>query len=51
MKLVKGGFFEGETITVEIDGKQIERKVRYNRMDGLYIVYKNMKYFKYELED
>ena len=48
IKLVKGGFFEGKTITIEIDGKQMERKVKYNRMDGLYIVYQNRKYFEYE---
>ena len=38
-KLIKGEFFENQIITVEIDKKQIERKVKYNRMDGLYIVY------------
>ena len=48
MKLLNGRFLEGEKITVEIDGKQIERKVKYNRMDGLYIIYKNRKYFEYE---
>ena len=51
MKLVRGRFFEGETVTVKIDRKLIERKVRYNRADGLYIVYQNMKYFKNELEE
>ena len=48
MKLIKGDFFEHQTITVEIDGKQVNRKVRYSRMDGLYIVYQNKKYFQYE---
>lgn len=47
-KLVKGNFFEGQAITIEIDGKQMERKVKYSRMDGLYIVYQNRKYFEYE---
>ena len=50
MKIIKGRFLEGEKITVEIDGKQIERKVKYNRMDGLYIVYQNKKYFEYECD-
>ena len=51
MKKIKGEFFEGQTVTVEIDGQPVERKVRYNRPDGLYIVYKNRKYFEYELEE
>lgn len=50
MKLIEGKFFEGETIVAEFDGKRIKRKVRYNRMDGLYIVYRNMKYFCYECD-
>ena len=48
MKYIKGKFLEDEKVTVEIDGKQIERKVKYNRMDGLYIIYQNRKYFEYE---
>lgn len=50
MKLLKGNFYENELITIEIDGKQIERKVKYNRMDGLYIIYQNRKYFEYECD-
>ena len=49
-KLIKGGFCENEKIIIEIEGKQVERKVRYNRMDGLYIVYNNRKYFEYECD-
>ena len=48
LKLINGYFYENEIITVEIDGKQIERKVKYNRKDGLYIIYQNRKYFEYE---
>ena len=48
MEYVKGDFFQGQMITVRIDGKEIERKVRYNNSDGLYIVYQNRKYFEYE---
>lgn len=51
MKKIKGRFLEGESVTVEIAGRPVERKVRYNRTDGLYIVYKNTKYFEYELEE
>ena len=50
MKLIKGNFYEHETITVEINGKQIERKVKYNHMDGLYITYQSRKYFHYECD-
>lgn len=39
---------ENKEVTVEIEGKQINRKVRYNRNDGLYIIYQNKKYFEYE---
>lgn len=48
MQIIKGRFLEGEKITIEIDGKQVERKIKYNRTDGLYIVYQNRKYFEYE---
>lgn len=51
MTIVKGLFFEGEKITIEVDGKVIERKVRYNRTDGLYFIYQNKKYFKYEFKE
>ena len=50
MKLIKGNFYEGEVITVEINGQQVTRKVRCNRADGLYIVYRNRKYFEYECD-
>ena len=50
MKLIKGLFIEGGLITIEIDGKQIERKVRYDRQCGLYIIYKNRMYFEYECD-
>lgn len=48
MEYVKGDFFQGQMVTVRIDGKEIERKVRYNHLDGLYILYQNRKYFEYE---
>ena len=48
MEYVKGDFFQGQMVTVRIDGKEIERKVRYNHFDGLYILYQNRKYFEYE---
>jgi hypothetical protein len=48
IEYIKGDLVENGRVTIEIDGKQIERVVRYNRTDGLYIVYKNNKYFEYE---
>lgn len=50
IKFIKGDMVEGGRVTLEIDGKQIERVVRYNRMDGLYFMYKNYKYFEYECD-
>lgn len=50
MMLLSGNFYEGETITVNIDGNVISRKVKYNNKDGLYIMYKNRKQFEYECD-
>lgn len=50
IKLISGDMIEGGKVTIEIDGKQIKRVIRYNRMDGLYFVYNNMKYFEYECD-
>lgn len=50
MVLLSGNFYEGETITVNIDGNVISRKVKYNNKDGLYIMYKNRKHFEYECD-
>lgn len=48
VKYIRGEFFEGQEVTLSINGTEVTRKVRYNKMDGLYIVYKNRKYFQYE---
>ena len=48
VEYIKGDIVENGKITVEIDGKQIERVVRHNKEVGLYIVYKNTMYFEYE---
>ena len=50
MKYIDGCFLEGKVVTVEIDGKQIRRKVKHNRVDGLYIIYHNQKYFESECD-
>ena len=50
MMLLSGNFYEGETITVSIDGNVISRKVKYSNKDGLYIMYKNRKRFEYECD-
>lgn len=50
MKFIKGDMVQGGKVTVEIDGELIERVVKYNHADGLYIMYKNRKYFEYECD-
>lgn len=50
IKFIKGDMVEGGKVTLEINGKEVERVVRYNQTDGLYIVYKNYKYFEYECD-
>lgn len=50
MKIIEGLFFKGDFVTVEIKGIKIKRKVKYNRLDGLYILFNNMMYFEYEFE-
>lgn len=50
IKFISGDMVEGGRITVEIDGIKIERVVRYNHMDGLYVIFKNSKYFEYECD-
>ena len=44
IKLIDGDFFEGETVTVEIDGKKYKRKVYYGNGD-LYITINGYKYY------
>lgn len=53
VKYISGNFAEGQEVTLSINGTEVTRKVRWNKADGLYIVYKNRKYFEYEtqLED
>lgn len=43
------GSSQGKKVTVKIDGIEVTWKVKYNCVDGLYIIYKNRKYFEYEL--
>lgn len=50
VKTVYGHWYEGSNVVVKIDGERYERKVRYNKRDGLYIVIKNTKYFEYEAD-
>lgn len=39
MKILDGEFYYGKTVTLEIDGKIIKRKVHYGSLDGEYILY------------
>ena len=43
LELVDGDFYEGETVTVRVDGKEYRRKVRYSAKyyADLYVVIKN----------
>lgn len=50
VKYISGEFAEGQEVTLLINGTEVTRKVRYNSMDGLYVVYKNMKYFHSECD-
>lgn len=43
MKLVSGEWKWDEEVLINVDGKTIKRKVRYDILNGLYIVYKNEK--------
>ena len=49
MKILQGNFYEGETVTVYVNGKTVKRKVRYSPMAGdLYVLVDNRYYFLYE---
>lgn len=51
LKIIGGKFYEGERVTVSINGEVITRKVHYSRDAGdLYIVFKNDRYFYGEFE-
>lgn len=41
IKYIKGSLTYGDTVVLEVDGKQIKRKVHYTSYDGLYVVIKN----------
>lgn len=50
MKIISGRFLENQKVKALIDGVEVERKVCFNKQDGLYITYKNKKYFEYEFK-
>lgn len=43
IKLIEGKFAYDETVTLEVDGKLVKRKVHYGTLDGLYVVVKGEK--------
>ena len=50
-KIVAGAFYEGEKVTVEIDGKQYTRRVYWDGFaKDLYITVKTYKYFLSDFE-
>lgn len=44
IKLVNGIFSYGETVILNVDGKEIKRKVKYGTLDGLYVTISGVKY-------
>ena len=49
LEIITRNFFEGEFVSVAIDGKRITRKVYYSAKVGdLYINYKGLPYYYYE---
>lgn len=50
MVLIGGKWVEGERVLVRIDKMNYSRMVRFNKIDGLYIVVANRKYFEYEFD-
>lgn len=50
IKLVGGTFAYGETVTLNVDGKEIKRKVNYSTLSGLYVVISGVKYGKTDLD-
>ena len=44
IKLIEGSFSWGETVTLNVDGKEIRRKVNYASLEGLYVVIGGVKY-------
>lgn len=44
VKYVSGSLTYGHTVTLEVDGKQIKRRIYYTRYDGLYVVINNERY-------
>lgn len=52
LELLEGKFYEGETVTVNINGKTVKRKVHWDAAAGdLYVVCDNSKYFLCEFWD
>lgn len=50
-RIVSGDFAEGHTVQVNIDGRMVDRKVKYSKDAGdLYVVMDNKRYFLCEFE-
>lgn len=51
LEILSNNFYEGEFVTVVVEGKEVTRKVYYSKSVGdLYINYKGLPYFLYEFE-
>ena len=50
-EIIAGRFAEGERVTVNIDGNEVTRVVKYSGIaEDLYVTFKNAKYFACEFE-
>lgn len=50
LTLINNPFYQGMTVTVELNGVQYVRKVYNDKLAGLYITIKGVKYFEYEVD-
>lgn len=51
MKILKGTFLYNHKVWLEVNGKEITRKVKYTTADGCYVVINNERVRKEAFED
>ena len=49
IKILKGITVEGEKITVEFEGKEYTRRLKFRRDCGLYITINGIEHYEYEM--
>lgn len=45
-----GSFYEGDVVTLVVDGKVIRRKARYNKQYGVYVMIKGYAFSNYDFD-